>query len=226
MAVVEKDEVIHGLLKEELQRCLAALAALESRLPAFPKGALNVRKKAQQGKQYTYHYLVHREAGRVVNRHVPGAELPALRKQLAERDKYRKEVRAYKKRTTYLERLLAQNANHRHREGKDCYNPPTRGRGEAMDKRLDEIKKSVVPLLRSHGVRKAAVFGSFARGEAGRDSDLDLLIDIGEEFSLLDIIGLRLDLEERLACRVDLVEYDAIKPAIRDRVLSEQVRIL
>ena len=51
MAVVEKDEVIQGLLKEELQRCLAALAALESKLPVFPKGALNVRKKAQQGKQ-------------------------------------------------------------------------------------------------------------------------------------------------------------------------------
>jgi len=106
MTVVEKDEVIQGLLREELQRCLAALAALESKLPAFPKGALNVRKKAQQGKQYTYHYLVHREAGRVVNRHVPGAELPALRKQLAERDKCRKEVRAYKRRAAYLEKLL------------------------------------------------------------------------------------------------------------------------
>jgi len=106
MTVVEKDEVIQGLLKEELQRCLAAMTALETRLQAFPKGALNVRKKAQQGKQYTYHYLVHREAGRVVNRHVPGAELPALRKQLAERDKCRKEVRAYKRRAAYLEKLL------------------------------------------------------------------------------------------------------------------------
>ena len=53
MAVVEKDEVIQGLLKEELQRCLAALAALECRISAFPKGALNVRRKAKQGKQYT-----------------------------------------------------------------------------------------------------------------------------------------------------------------------------
>jgi hypothetical protein len=106
MAVVEKDEAIQGLLKEELQRCLAALAALETRLPAFPKGALNVRKKVQQERQYTYHYLVHREGGRVVNRHVPGAELPSLRKQLAERDKCRKEVRAYKRRVAYLEKLL------------------------------------------------------------------------------------------------------------------------
>lgn len=107
MVVVEKDEVIQGLLKEELQRCLAAISALETRLAAFPKGALNTRQKVQQGRQYTYHYLVYREDGRVVNRHIPGGELPVLRKQLAERDKCRKEVQAYRKRIAYLERLLS-----------------------------------------------------------------------------------------------------------------------
>ena len=106
MAVVEKDEVIQGLLQEELHRCVAASSALEKKLLGFPKGALNVRKKLHQTKQYTYHYLVHREGGRVVNRHIPSVELPPLRKQLEERDRYRKEIRAYKRRVAYLEKLL------------------------------------------------------------------------------------------------------------------------
>lgn len=109
MAVVEADVVIQGLLKEELQRCLAAVHALDTRLESFPKGSLNVRKKVQRGREYTYHYLVYREDGRVMNRHIPSAELPALRKQLVERDKCRREVRSYKKRIAYIERLLGSN---------------------------------------------------------------------------------------------------------------------
>jgi uncharacterized protein len=95
-----------------------------------------------------------------------------------------------------------------------------------VDDRLEKIKMALVPLLRRRGVRKAAIFGSFARGEARRDSDVDLLIDIGEEYSLLDIVRLRREIEERIERRVDLVEYDAIKPALRDRVIAEQVPIL
>ena len=106
MVVVERDEVVQGLLQEELERYLAAFSALEKKLTAFPKGALNIRKKVQQGRQYNYHYLVYREDDRVVNRHVSGAELPALRKLLAEREKCRKEVQAYRKRIAYLEKLL------------------------------------------------------------------------------------------------------------------------
>ena len=95
-----------------------------------------------------------------------------------------------------------------------------------MTKRIDDSKESLVPFLRSRGARKAAAFGSFARGGDTRDSDRDLLVDVGEEYGLLDSAGLRLDLEERLARRVDLVECDAVKSALRDRVLAEQVPML
>ena len=95
-----------------------------------------------------------------------------------------------------------------------------------MQAPVEEIRQSILPLLRSRGVQRASLFGSFARGEAGPDSDLDILIEVGEDHSLLDIVGLRLDLEEHLSRRVDLVEFDAIKPALRERVLAEQVPIL
>jgi len=72
----------------------------------LPKGALNVRRKQIQGKEYLYHYLVRREGKRIVNRHVPERDLPALRKQIAEREKCRAEIRVYKQRLVYLERLL------------------------------------------------------------------------------------------------------------------------
>jgi predicted nucleotidyltransferase len=90
----------------------------------------------------------------------------------------------------------------------------------------DEIKKKATPVLRSHGVRRAALFGSHARGEQIEGSDLDILVEIEDDLSLLDFIGLKLELEEALGVTVDLVEYSAIKPLIRERVLADQVVIL
>jgi hypothetical protein len=67
---------------------------------------LNVRKKEYKGKEYSYHYLVSREGGKVVNRHVAKESIPHVRDQLKERDKYKKEIKVYSKRMAYLERLL------------------------------------------------------------------------------------------------------------------------
>jgi len=64
------------------------------------------------------------------------------------------------------------------------------------------------------------------RGEDRAGSDVDFLVELDGEQSLLDVIGLKQELEEALGRRVDVVEYDAVKPVIRDRVLLEQVTIL
>ena len=106
MKVAKKDPVIHGMLKEEQRRCLEVLQALLAKADNLPKGALNVRRKQIKGNEYAYHYLVRREGRKVVNRHVAAKDLPALQKQLAEREKYRQEIRIYKNRLVYLERLL------------------------------------------------------------------------------------------------------------------------
>ena len=106
MKVAEKYNAVRGLLEEEYRRCRDVLAALSEKAAQYPKGSLHVRKKRYKGKEYAYHYLVAREEGRVLNRHIPEAELPELKRQLEERDKCRKEMQAYKKRIAYLEKLL------------------------------------------------------------------------------------------------------------------------
>jgi len=58
------------------------------------------------------------------------------------------------------------------------------------------------------------------------DSDLDILVEIEQDISLLDFVGLKLEIEQALNRKVDLVEYSTIKPLLRERILSEQEIIL
>jgi hypothetical protein len=91
---------------------------------------------------------------------------------------------------------------------------------------LGAIQIQILPILKAAGVRRAAIFGSLARGEATDESDVDLLVDLPDRASLLDLVGLKLDLEDKLGRKVDVVEYDALKPLLRDRILNEQITIL
>lgn len=106
MKVAKADPIIHGLLLEEQRRSREILQALQAKADKLPKGALNVRRKPGLGKEYLYHYLVRREGQRVVNQHVAERDLPVLLAQIAEREKCRAEIRIYKQRLAYLERLL------------------------------------------------------------------------------------------------------------------------
>ena len=81
-------------------------------------------------------------------------------------------------------------------------------------------------MLRRHSITRAGVFGSIARGQATPESDVDILIELDRQASLLDFIGIKLDLEDVLGRSVDLVEYAAIKPRLRDRILREEVPLL
>ena len=91
---------------------------------------------------------------------------------------------------------------------------------------VDEIKNMALPILKKYGVRRASIFGSVVRGETRESSDIDILVEIEKDISLLDFVALKLELEETLGRRVDLVEYDTIKPRLRERILREQVVIL
>ena len=89
-----------------------------------------------------------------------------------------------------------------------------------------DIIKKAMPILKKQGVKKAALFGSQARGDAKRGSDVDLLVELPEHFTLFDVSGLKIDLEEKLKKAVDLVEYAMIHPLAKSQILKEQVPIL
>ncbi|MBI2864237.1 MAG: nucleotidyltransferase family protein [Chloroflexi bacterium] len=91
---------------------------------------------------------------------------------------------------------------------------------------LEQIKRIAIPILKRHGVIQAAVFGSFSRGEATEESDLDLLVTLPDTKSLLDLVRLELDLQDALGRKVDVLTYRALHRRIRDQVLREQVSIL
>ena len=95
-----------------------------------------------------------------------------------------------------------------------------------MTDQIEEVKDRIVKVLKKHGVKRGGLFGSLVRGEMKEDSDIDILVEIEKDISLLDFIGIKLELEDRLGRKVDLVEYCAIKPSIKERILKEQVVIL
>jgi len=76
-----------------------------------------------------------------------------------------------------------------------------------------------------HGARNVRVFGSFARGEARPDSDLDLLVEAGPNTTPWFPGGIVADLEEALGRRVDVVTLNGLSPDLRDRVLEESVPV-
>jgi predicted nucleotidyltransferase len=95
-----------------------------------------------------------------------------------------------------------------------------------MNKQLQKAQEKALPILQRNGIKRAAFFGSIVRGEMTDESDIDILIEFEGRKSLLDLEGLKLDLEDALQRRVDLLTYRSLHPMLKDRILAEQVRIL
>jgi predicted nucleotidyltransferase len=87
-------------------------------------------------------------------------------------------------------------------------------------------KNKIVSILKRYGVVKAAVFGSFARGKAGKNSDLDLLVKFGGQKSLLDLASLKIELEDKIRRKVDVLTYNSLHPLLKGIILKEQKKIL
>lgn len=91
--------------------------------------------------------------------------------------------------------------------------------------RVEQHRAAIRAIVAEHHAREPRVFGSVARGDDQPGSDVDLLVDFTEEASLLDEIGLRLALADLLQVEVDVVAADALRGAVRARVLREAVPV-
>jgi len=90
---------------------------------------------------------------------------------------------------------------------------------------VQEIKEIILPILVNRGVLKAGLFGSYVRNEQKNNSDVDILVELNEDLSLLDVASIKIELEEALHKEVDLVEYETIKPELKENILNEEVLI-
>ena len=86
---------------------------------------------------------------------------------------------------------------------------------------LAPLRSSIQALAETHGARDVRVFGSVARGQAGPESDIDLLVSLDRGRSMLDLARLELELERLLGRRVDVVTAAALREPIRSTVLRE-----
>ena len=84
------------------------------------------------------------------------------------------------------------------------------------------MKEKIVEMAKKHGVKKAYLFGSFARGEGRKDSDLDILFEFEPGRSLFDLVNLEKDLGEKLGFEVNVFTENSLHPMIKDQILAER----
>ena len=95
------------------------------------------------------------------------------------------------------------------------------------NKQIDIIKKKIIPILRKNKIKKAGIFGSYAKGQQKKNSDVDILVGINNKnFSLLDLVKLKMVLENALKKKVDLIEYSTLHPIIKKTALKDEIKII
>lgn len=92
---------------------------------------------------------------------------------------------------------------------------------------VKQIKDKIKPILKRHDVKRAAVFGSYARGDYSKRSDVDILIKYRQDNkSYFDLIGLQQELEEKLKKKVDLLTYSGVHPYLKKEIFRTKKEIL
>ena len=79
----------------------------------------------------------------------------------------------------------------------------------------------IINTLKPFKPSKIGIFGSYSRGENAEESDIDILYSFESKYSLFDLAGLQIELQDKLHKEVDLVEFTAIHPRLKERILND-----
>lgn len=90
----------------------------------------------------------------------------------------------------------------------------------------DNLKNDILSIIRKYKINKASIFGSYARGEANNQSDIDILIESDNISSLMELARIKRELEDKLNLDVDILTYDGINHIIKKKINKEEIRIL
>ena len=88
---------------------------------------------------------------------------------------------------------------------------------------IEELRNRIAPIAQQHGVQSVSLFGSYSKGTAADDSDIDLKIEKGKLRSLFQICGFRLSVEDALERPVDLVTSESSDQDFLDMIAKDEV---
>lgn len=95
-----------------------------------------------------------------------------------------------------------------------------------MSNNIQLVKSIILPILKDGGVLRSSLFGSVVRGDDTPESDVDILVELPQGKSLLDLVALERKLEEALGRDVDVVTYRSVPPRLKLYIEKDAVEIL
>ena len=96
---------------------------------------------------------------------------------------------------------------------------------EKIQKNIKNIKSKILKTLKKNNIKKAGIFGSYARGEQKKNSDIDILIEPPKGMGFA-FFGINAELEKKLGKKVHLVTYKYISPYIKENILNDEIKII
>ena len=88
-----------------------------------------------------------------------------------------------------------------------------------------KAREAIIGILAGYGARRIAIFGSYARGEAGKKSDIDILVRFAEPKSLIQLVRIEDEIRKAVHMKVDLVTDKAISPYLESSIHRDEVVI-